>query len=339
MNVKSERPLPENETIKAKFEDFAGIEKLEGFSLRTLFSDVFKHHSTSEIEELFTIGTQKTTPSIEEVDCSWPRPWMFFRALVGSVSVYVLFVVGWELFENINLLPGLIASGAFAIPIASLIFFFEVNVRKNISLYQVMRMVVKGGIVSILFSLTLFAFPFDELGFLGDSVAGIIEEPGKLMALMVMAKSERYHYKLNGLLLGAAVGAGFAAFESMGYAFSVLLGGGPGAMNGNILLRGFLAPFGHVAWTAICGFAMWRVKGRNTFAWRMVENARFWHLALIPVVLHAIWNSDLELPFLGKYLALGVIAWTVVLALVQEGLKELNYEKKGAAAAAVSGVM
>ena len=71
----------------------------------------------------------------------------------------------------------------------------------------------------------------------------------------------------------------------------------------------------------------------------MVENARFWHLAFIPVVLHVIWNSDLELPFLGKYLALGVIAWAVILALVQEGLKELKCEKKVAAAAAVSGAM
>lgn len=71
----------------------------------------------------------------------------------------------------------------------------------------------------------------------------------------------------------------------------------------------------------------------------MVENARFWHLALIPVVLHAIWNSDLELPFLGKYLVLGVMAWAVVLALVQEGLKELKLEKKVASAAAVSGAM
>lgn len=55
MNVKNEMPLAENDTIKAKFEEFAGIEKLEGFSLKALFADVFKRHSTSEIEELFTI--------------------------------------------------------------------------------------------------------------------------------------------------------------------------------------------------------------------------------------------------------------------------------------------
>lgn len=326
----SDKPIKSNESIKAKFEDFTGIEKLEGFSFGRLFSDVFKHHPAAEVEELFTVGTERTTPKIEDVDCSWPRPWMFFRALAGSAFVYVLFVVGWECFENVNLLPGLIAVGAFAMPISTLVFFFEVNVRRNVSVYQVMRMVVKGGVISLLFSLALYVLPLDELSGLGASIAGIIEEPGKLLALLVMAKSDRYHYKLNGLLLGAAVGAGFATFESMGYAFSILLEEGPGAMNGNILLRGFLSPFGHVVWTAICGCALWRVKGKNPFSWNMVENARFWHLALVPVILHVIWNADFELPFLAKYFSLGGVAWLVVLALVQEGLKELREERREA---------
>mgnify|MGYP003318407961 CR=1 FL=1 len=324
----SDKSSKSNESLKAKFENFAGIEKLEGFSLSRLFSDVFKHHPAAEVEGMFTIGTERTTPKIENVDCSWPRPWMFFRALAGSVFVYVLFVVGWECFANVNLLPGLIAVGAFAMPIATLVFFFEVNVRRNVSVYQVMRLVVKGGVISILFSLVLYVLPLEELSGLGASVAGMIEEPGKLFALLVMAKSDRYHYKLNGLLLGAAVGTGFAAFESMGYAFSILLDEGPGAMSGNILLRGFFSPFGHVVWTAICGFALWRVKGKKAFTWNMVEDVKFWHLALVPVVLHAIWNADFELPFLAKYFTLGIVAWSVVLALVQEGLKELREEQR-----------
>lgn len=326
----SDKPSKSSESIKAKFEEFAGIEKLDGFSIKRLFSDVFKHHPAAEVEELFTIGTERTTPNIEDVDCSWPRPWMFFRALAGSVLVYVLFVVGWECFECVNLLPGLIAVGAFAMPIATLVFFFEVNVRRNVSAYQVVRMVVKGGVISLLFSLALYVLPLDELSDLGASVAGVIEEPGKLLALLVMAKSDRYHYKLNGLLLGAAVGAGFAAFESMGYAFSILLEEGSDAMNGNILLRGLLSPFAHVVWTAICGCALWRVKGKDPFAWSMVENVKFWHLAIVPVVLHAIWNADFELPFFAKYLALGVVAWLIVLALVQEGLNELRDERRAA---------
>lgn len=314
--------------IKKRFEDFTGIEKLEGgFSIGKLFSDVFKRHPPDEVEEIFAVGTSRTVPPIESVDLSWPRPWMFFRALTGAVSVYAIFVLGWEMFENVNLLPGLIAIGAFAIPLATLLFFFEVNVRRNVSLYQVLRMVALGGGVSLVFSLVLFALSPENLGFLGDSIAGCVEEPGKLAALLMIAKADRYHYKLNGLLLGAAVGTGFAAFESMGYAFNVLLQAGPSAMNTNILMRGFLSPFGHIAWTAICGTAMWRVKGARPFNLKMVDNPKFWHLAIVPVGLHMVWNTDFELPFFGKYLLLGAIAWFIVLSLVQEGLNELRVER------------
>ena len=48
---------------------------------------------------------------------------------------------------------------------------------------------------------------------------GVLEETGKALALLVVVGSLRYRWQLNGLLFGAAVGAGFAGFESAGYAF------------------------------------------------------------------------------------------------------------------------
>ena len=46
--------------------------------------------------------------------------------------------------------------------------------------------IVFGGIVSLLFSLALFESPLALFGFLGAPVAGVIEEPGKLLALIVV---------------------------------------------------------------------------------------------------------------------------------------------------------
>ena len=316
-------------SVQNKFRQFTGTEKLEGFSLGSLFADVFKKHSVDEVESYFTVGTPGTVPEVKDLDTSWPRPWMFLRALAGSAIVYFLFVCAWDMFENINLIPGLIMTGAMAIPLATTLFFFEMNARRNVSLYRVLKLVLLGGIVSLVFSLILFELPLDNLGWMGASIAGLIEEPGKLLALLVVARAAKYRYKLNGLLFGACVGTGFAMFESMGYAFQILLAEGVKGMNSNILLRGFLSPCGHIVWTAIAGAAMWRVKGSAPFRFSMVKNGRFWHLFLVPVVLHMIWNADFELPFLAKYWILGLIAWTVVLALIQEGLKELRMEKEG----------
>ena len=327
-DVLSEEGLKKSvEVVGDKFRELTGTEKLEGFSIGDLFSEIFKKHSVEEVERYFIVGTPGTIPDVKDVNTAWPRPWMFFKALLGSFVLYVLFVCAWEWFENINLIPGIIVVGAMAIPLATLLFFFEMNALKNVSLYQVLRMVMLGGIVSLIISLLLFELPLGKLGWMGASVAGLIEEPGKLMALLVVARSAKYRYKLNGLLLGACVGTGFAIFESMGYAFTCLLGGGIKAMTSNILMRGLLSPLAHIVWTAICGAAMWRVKGDAPFKLAMIKNKKFWGLFLVPVVLHAIWNADFELPFYGKHIILGLVAWLIVLALVQEGLKEIKAEK------------
>ena len=317
--------------IKQKFRQFTGTESFEEFSVTSLFADVFKHHETSEIERMFSVGVPGTIPPIEEVNTFWPRPWMFLRALMGLGVLYLLFVLCWEMFENLNLLPGLIVTGAMAIPLSTVLFFFEVNARRNVSLYEVLRMVLLGGIVSLAFSLVLFESPLAVFGWLGDSVAGIVEEPGKVLALLAVARSAQYRYKLNGLLFGACVGAGFAMFESMGYAFQILLATeDTAAMNGNIFIRGVLSPFGHVAWTAIAGAALWRVKGAHSFKFEMLKDSRFLRTFSVSVVMHMIWNLDLELPFMAKYIAVGFVSWAIVFSLVQEGLKELREEKRQA---------
>ena len=270
--------------IKQKFRQFTCTEALEGFSIQGLFSDMFKKHESSEVEQMFAVGVPGCIPEIEEVNANWPRPWMFLRALIGSGVVYLLFVLSWEMFENLNLLPGLIMTGAMAIPLSTVLFFFEVNARRNVSLYQVVRMIMFGGIVSLLFSLVLFESPLAIFGFMGASVAGVVEEPGKLLALLVVSRSVQYRYKLNGLLFGASVGAGFAIFESMGYAFQILLATeSAGDMNTNILLRGVMSPFGHIAWTAIAGAALWRVKGERPFKFDMLRDMRFMYFLKLEV--------------------------------------------------------
>lgn len=107
-----------------RFRDFTGTERLRGFSIRELFSDVFRKHGVADVERQFAVGTPGTIPDIYDVDTSWPRPWMFVRALAGSVVVYALFVFCWHLFENLNLLPGLIFTGSMAIPLSVVLFFF-----------------------------------------------------------------------------------------------------------------------------------------------------------------------------------------------------------------------
>ena len=335
-----------------RFNDFTGLEKLEGFSLTALFSEIFGKHKAEDIEEFFTVGTPRATPSIEAVDTSWPRPWLFFRALAFSIVMYLALSGGYDYFHNSNLIPGMMLMGTLAVPFSTLLFFYEVNVRQNISLYQILRLFFLGGILSLIITLVFFELAGDTpKGMWAQAAPGPIEETGKLLALLLVARSMRYHYKINGLLMGAAIGTGFAVFESMGYALRWLINGeiqgfvqealkqtrtvsSVSIMKDVIFIRGVLSPLGHIVWTAIAGAALWRVKGKNPFRFGMFANGKFWHLFLIPVVLHSLWDMQIpfldKLPYYGKYLLLGFVAWFVVLALVQEGLKELRAEKTAA---------
>jgi RsiW-degrading membrane proteinase PrsW (M82 family) len=327
--------------VSDRISSAAGVQKLQGFSLRETFSEVFSRHSDEEIERYFSVGGPDTTPPLDQIDVRWPRPWVFFRTFLIALGAYIAFVAAWNQFGNVKLLPGIIFVGSFAIPFATLILFFELNIRRNISLYQIGRLIALGGAASILLSLLGYQVASGfKLDWLGASLAGLVEEPGKLLVLAFVINNRKYRSILNGLLLGAAVGTGFAAFESAGYAFLYLLQHVSVSMQYNgavtlelndiaamrqlIMSRGLLAPFGHIAWTGMSAAALWRVMGTAPFRVEMLKDPRFTRVFAAAVLLHMIWDSPLELPFDGLYILLGAIAWVIVLGLVQEGLEELR---------------
>ena len=78
--------------------------------------------------------------------------------------------------------------------------------------------------------------------------------------LLLVAHQVHHREPRDGMVLGAVVGAGFAAFESAGYALQTLLDN----LNGQTVIalleieafRAVLAPFGHITWTALIGGAL-----------------------------------------------------------------------------------
>jgi len=306
---------------------FAGVEKIQGFSAATMFSDVFKKRPPEEVEDYLIVGTRTTTPPLQSVSADWPRPWLFLKAFTLSAAVYLLFDFAWNQFGNENLIPGLIVVGSFAIPFSILIFFFEMNVLRNISLYEVIKLLLLGGILSLIAS--LFAYDLTKLtSWMG---AGIIEESGKAAALLLVIKKLRYRWILNGLLFGAAVGTGFAVFESSGYALRYGAQGGAQEMLQVINERAILSILGgHVLWTAMVGGALWRVRGDRPFTFDMLQDLRFLRVFAIAVLLHTVWDSPLQLPAYGKFIALGFVAWVVLLGLIQQGLRQVKLEQAGA---------
>ncbi|GAB3990803.1 hypothetical protein GCM10028807_18730 [Spirosoma daeguense] len=310
-----------------------GVDTLDSdFSLKTIFGKAGEKRTDEDIENAFTVGTRQTTPVVGTIASNWPQPWLFLRFGGSALLLFVALFVAVVQFDNKLLIPGLLFVGSFAVPFASLIFFWEMNAPQNVSLYQTIKLLFLGGMVSLFISLFFFSNTAFLSTFLGASSAGIVEESGKLLAVLALMRNKnQYHWILNGLLFGAAVGTGFAAFESSGYAFMVLLQGGFGQAVSNIFLRGVLAPFSHVAWTAITAAAIWRVKGEKPFDWDMLKDQRFLRTFIAVVLLHMIWNAPFAFPIIPyilfiptKQLVLGIIVWIMALGTIQSGLKQIK---------------
>jgi protease PrsW len=312
----------------------AGIETPGEWNAREMFADATKKHSDEEIEAYFTVGTAATTPTLRQIDASWPKPWMFLRVFVLAVVLYLGFVLTWEHFDNENLIPGLIMLGSVAVPLSLLVFFFEVNVPRNVSLYQVIKLVLVGGLLSIAVALVFFDLTHLD-NWMGAASAGIIEESAKALTLLLVVKKPRYRWTLNGLLLGATVGTGFAVFESAGYALRAGLESGGPAMLANIQERGFLSVLGgHVLWTGLVGAALWRVRGNQSFRKEMWLDPRFLRVLVICMAMHMLWNfGGISVPYDGKYIILGAAAWLLVLGMIQDGLKQVRAAQAAAARA------
>lgn len=312
--------------VRAQVAAVAGVDKLQGWSASEMFSDVFKKRSDEEQEEYFNVGTRTTTPSLEAIQASgWPKPWAFVRFLFLSCSVFALFAWAWQHFANANLIPGLILVGSFAIPCSLLVFFFEMNVPRNVSLYQILKLLLLGGIVSLCISLLFFDWTsFDK--WLGAMSAGIVEESGKALTLLLVVRKRRYPWILNGMLFGATVGTGFAVFETAGYALRSM---DQGLLFQTLFQRGALSVLGgHALWTALVGGALWRVRGQRPFTWDMLRDSAFLRVLALCMALHMLWNSPIELPLELKYVAIGLITWIAVLSYIQFGLAEIRQAQR-----------
>jgi len=95
-----------------------------------------------------------------------------------------------------------------------------------------------------------------------------------------------------------------------------------------------LAPFGHVAWTAIAAGAFWRVRRDQPTSLAMLTDGRFLKTFAIPVAMHTIWDASVLLPNLPTvvnillWIGTGVTTWYVLFGLVQQGLREVKEEQK-----------
>ena len=315
------------DTFVSTINSMAGESGKVDIHVKELFSEVFKKHPQEEKDALFVCGTGKTTPKESEMIAEWPRPWLYSRVFLMFAVVFAgLYFMVMQL-KNENIIPGTIFVGALLVPLTVMVFLWEINVPRNISFVDVISVFFVGGVFSLVATLILFEIvPSGELNYGGAIIVGIVEEVGKVLAVAYFVRKRNTRYKLNGLLLGGCVGAGFAVFETAGYAFRFLLYYGLDKMMEVLFLRGILAIGGHVVWAAISGVGLVVAKGDEPLQFKHFYSPKFLKFLGLVAALHAVWDMPIEFGsefYLVQWI-LTAIAVATVLALLGSGLRQVS---------------
>ncbi len=210
--------------------------------------------------------------------------WFFGGLALWLATVLVTYWTG-----NSNLLPTIVLLGSFLVP-ASFVVWAHERYGADLGTDRIVTCFAVGGIIGVLGASLL------EYYLLSSSVwiyvgVGLIEEAVKAWALILLTRRIPGSGLRHGLVLGATVGFGFAAFESAGYAFNAVLteqGLSLRDLVSTEILRGVLAPVGHGLWTAILGGVLFRERRNGRF----VVNGPVILTYLGVSALHALWDSS-----------------------------------------------
>ena len=213
----------------------------------------------------------------------------WWRVLLLGLGSFLVGVVLLMFTGNPNLFPTVVMIGNFAVPAAYVAFFYERRHLSRLTMSTTAMALLYGGLLGVFAASILEPLLVRGMSIFYVLVVGLVEEFVKILGVLVIARHRRHDSELDGLILGAAAGMGFAALESMGYAFTAFMRGG-GSLSATVaitLLRGLLSPLGHGTWTAILVGVLFRESGPGGYHinWKVIGTY------ILVVLLHALWDA------------------------------------------------
>jgi RsiW-degrading membrane proteinase PrsW (M82 family) len=160
--------------------------------------------------------------------------------------------------------------GSFLVPVTAVVWYLDHDSSPALSPRRIVSAFLIAGVLGILAASFLEFWLVYGPGLRGNLKVGLIEEFVKGAGIVVLALGLRAYTTRDGMVLGAAVGFGFAALESSGYALAALfvvqgqhLTLSLSSVVFTELVRGVLAPFGHGLWSAILGGVIFHAAARK----------------------------------------------------------------------------
>lgn len=314
--------------IKAILEKMFGYEYANTYNEKFLTKNVFKKRTREECETTLTQGMfrSKMNHPVIGIEAPWLYMRLFFFMLLCSGIAFGLALL-------VSPMPFVIIGGLFSV-LPLMMFLFESNFARNLSIVDVGKMFVIGGMCSIIVTF-IISFSSDSEVLSAVVIAPLFEEISKAIMVVYFVSKMKPTNMLTGLLIGFSVGAGFTFFENMNYAFNIaILGADSGdlliAFGGpviNIIVR-TLGDFfmGHHYWTAVFGGVYVLFKKKTEFDIEELLTWRVMLALLFSICLHAMWNGsgfiDVNfIPFVMRVIVCAVSV-TSLIVLINVGIAQ-----------------
>ena len=213
----------------------------------------------------------------------------WLKMFLGGLVVFFASLFILILTRNPNLFPTVVLVGNILIPLTYVAFFYQRSHLSRLVLPTIGYAFLYGGLLGVLAAALLEPFFVRRMDPLSVLWIGVIEEAAKILGVIVIARRMTARSEMDGLVLGATAGMGFAVLESIGYTFTAFLvsGGSLSAIVAIMLVRGILSPFGHGTWTAILASVLFRESQGRSFQLNGKVLSTFLGVAL----LHALWDG------------------------------------------------
>jgi len=243
------------------------------------------------------------------------KPWAYKWGWVLLIEVVICgLLYGLSHSFDISLLKALYAfTMSMTVPAAMVCLFTEWDItRRATPGIALLVAVVCGGV-----SASIAGLMNHYLGITEETAgaAALTEEPIKgIMVIVVLLLVRHFPCMLSGLVLGCAIGAGFAVSETFDYSYAYGVGKNPSTSV--LILRGFLSPLMHMAWTAALAGAMWKARGVTRNWHKVILSPAVWFVLCGMILCHVVWNT------IGIVYVLIFALWGLLLHYVRLGVSQ-----------------
>src|ERR1700674_5277367 len=144
-----------------------------------------------------------------------PRWWavLLIGLVLWAASVGVAFFT-----SNLLVLPTIVLLGSFLVPVTSVVWYLDHDPSPALSPRRILAAFILAGVIGVLAASLLEFWVVFGPGPIGNLKVGLV----KGVAIVCLSWGIHTFRRRDGMVLGAAVGFGFAALESSGYALASL---------------------------------------------------------------------------------------------------------------------